>query len=206
MGILWSIFRSSPLWAVLQNRILIWLDSGNWCTILDGMIIASLFGGHKNTDPSSHCICLPSEETMWSFHLFHVIPFNHFHVFLSPAICFFMHDGVIKLKHFPRYWPFVRGINRSPVNSLHKGQWHRDLIFSLISINAWVNNREAGDREKPLRSLWHHCNGCSIVCVVMYFVHVCLILYDFIDNKDFPSCILSTYKHRVYLAIFDFIF
>ena len=30
------------------------------------------------------------------------------------------HDDVIKWKHFPRYWPFVRGIHRSPVNSLHK--------------------------------------------------------------------------------------
>ena len=28
-------------------------------------------------------------------------------------------DDVIKWKHFPRYWPFVRVIHRSPVNSLH---------------------------------------------------------------------------------------
>ena len=27
------------------------------------------------------------------------------------------HDDVIKWKHFPRYWPFVGGIHRSPVNS-----------------------------------------------------------------------------------------
>ena len=33
-----------------------------------------------------------------------------------------LHDDVIKWKHFPRYWPFVRGINRPPVNSPHKGQ------------------------------------------------------------------------------------
>ena len=33
------------------------------------------------------------------------------------------HDDVIKWKHFPRYWPFERGIQRSPVNSPHKGQW-----------------------------------------------------------------------------------
>ena len=32
------------------------------------------------------------------------------------------HDDVIKWKHFPRYWPFVRGIHRSPVNSPHKGR------------------------------------------------------------------------------------
>ena len=33
------------------------------------------------------------------------------------------HDDVIKWKHFPRYWPFVRGIYRSPVNSHDKGQY-----------------------------------------------------------------------------------
>ena len=57
------------------------------------------------------------------------------------------HDDVIKWKHFPRYWPFVRGIHRSPVNSPHKGQWRGALMFTLICarINAWVNNREAGD-------------------------------------------------------------
>ena len=56
------------------------------------------------------------------------------------------HDDVIKWKHFPRYWPFVRGIYRSPVNSPHKGQWRGPLMFSLICawINGWVNNREAG--------------------------------------------------------------
>ena len=44
---------------------------------------------------------------------------------------------------FPRYWPFVRGIHRSPVNSPHKGQWHWALIFSMIYalINGWVNSR-----------------------------------------------------------------
>ena len=29
------------------------------------------------------------------------------------------HYDVIKWKHFPRYWPFVRGIHRSPVDSPH---------------------------------------------------------------------------------------
>ena len=49
--------------------------------------------------------------------------------------------------HFPRYWPFVRGIHRSPVNSPHKGQWCGSLMFSLtyVWINGWVNSGEAGD-------------------------------------------------------------
>ena len=62
------------------------------------------------------------------------------------------HDDVIKWKHFPRYWPFVRGIHRSPVNSPHKGQWRGALIFSLICvwINGWINNGEAGDLRRQL--------------------------------------------------------
>ena len=60
------------------------------------------------------------------------------------------HDDVIKWEHFPHYWTFVRGIHRSPVNSLHKGQWRGTLMFSLICvwINGWVNNHEVGDLRR----------------------------------------------------------
>ena len=37
------------------------------------------------------------------------------------------HDGVIKWKHFPRYWPFVRGIHRS-------GYWANIWIASYYDI------------------------------------------------------------------------
>ena len=77
-----------------------------------------------------------------------------------------IHDDVIKWKHFPRYWPFVRGIHRSPVNSPHKGQWRGALMFSLIcaGINVWVNNRDAGDLRchrvhfdvSVMRWIWIH--------------------------------------------------
>ena len=60
------------------------------------------------------------------------------------------HDDVTKWKYFPRYWPFVRGIHRSPVNSPHKGQWCETLMFSLVCawINGWVNDREAGNLRR----------------------------------------------------------
>ena len=60
------------------------------------------------------------------------------------------HDDVIKWKHFPRYWPFVRGIHRSPVNSPYKGQCRGALMFSLICtrINGWINNRKADDLRR----------------------------------------------------------
>ena len=63
---------------------------------------------------------------------------------------FSSHDDAIKWKQFSRYWPFVRGIHRSPMNSRHKGQWRGALMFSLICawINGLVNNREAGDLRR----------------------------------------------------------
>ena len=68
------------------------------------------------------------------------------------------HDDVIKWKHFPRYWPFVRVIHRSPVNSPHKGQWPGALMFSMICvwINGWVNN--GWWFETLPRPLWRHSN------------------------------------------------
>ena len=58
------------------------------------------------------------------------------------------HDDAIKWKYFPRYWPFVRRIHRSSVNSPHKGQWRGYLMFSLICawINVWVVRLVIWDR------------------------------------------------------------
>ena len=76
------------------------------------------------------------------------------------------HDDVINWKHFARYWPFVRGIHRSPVNSPHKGQWRGALMFTLICarINDWgvrlVIWREAWGWwfETSWHPFWRHRN------------------------------------------------
>ena len=67
-----------------------------------------------------------------------------------PEQTWWNYDDVIKWKHFPRYWPFVRGIRRSPVTSPHKHQLRRPLMFSLTCArtNGWVNNRYAGDLRR----------------------------------------------------------
>ena len=51
---------------------------------------------------------------------------------------------------FPRYWPFVRGIHRSLVNSPHEGQWRGTLKFSLICAwtNGWATPRDAGELRR----------------------------------------------------------
>ena len=70
-----------------------------------------------------------------------------------------VHDDVIKWKHFPRYWPFVRGIHRSPVNSPHKGQWRGALMFSLICVWIRLSKQSWGWWFETLsRPLWRHCN------------------------------------------------
>ena len=70
------------------------------------------------------------------------------------------HDDVIKWNHFPRYWPVVRGIHRSPVNSPHKGQWRRALMFSLICACKRLSKQSWGwCSETPSLSLWRHYIG-----------------------------------------------
>ena len=55
-----------------------------------------------------------------------------------------LHDDVIKWKHFPRYWSFVREIHRAP----HKGQWRGTIFVICAWINDWVNNGEAVDLRR----------------------------------------------------------
>ena len=92
--------------------------------------------------PGTHAMHIPAVDLIRAMHM-HAVN----------VICFQMHDDVIKWTHFPRYWPFVRGIPRSPANSPHKGQWRRALMFSLICarINGWVNNGEVGNL-RPYRA------------------------------------------------------
>ena len=105
------------------------------------------------------------------FVLFAIKKFGNF-------LCY--HDDVTNenIKHFPRYWPFVREIHRSPMNSPHKGQWRGALMFSLICvwINGWVNNRESGD----LKRQWAHYYVTVMITehiFVMLSMSVLLILH-----------------------------
>ena len=92
------------------------------------------------------------------------------------------HADSIKWNHFLHYWPFVRGIHWSPVNSSHTGQWRGALMFSLIYawINSCVNNREAGDLRRyrahydvivmhlswPSDPIWHNIKKMLVQIIV----------------------------------------
>ena len=55
-----------------------------------------------------------------------------------------------QMETFPRYWPFVGGIHRWPVDSPKKGQWRGTLMFYLICAwpNGWASNRDASDLKR----------------------------------------------------------
>ena len=67
------------------------------------------------------------------------------------------HNDVIKSKHLPCYWPFVKEIHRWPVASPHKGQWRGALMFSLICAKRLSKQSRRRWFETPLPSIWRHC-------------------------------------------------
>ena len=86
------------------------------------------------------------EESYFARFGFKIIIFYNFPIPQLPVLQTFyaMKNKLSWWRHqmetFQLYWPFVRGIHRSP-------QWRADLMLSLIC--AWINNRvnngEAGD-------------------------------------------------------------
>ena len=84
------------------------------------------------------------------------------HMFIPPQrYATHLHDDVIKWKYFPRCWPFVSGIHRSPVNSPHKRPVTMcfDAFFDL-PMNKRLSKLWWGWWfETPSRLLWRQCNG-----------------------------------------------
>ena len=74
----------------------------------------------------------------------------------------------------------------------HKGQWHGALMFSLICawINAWVNNREAGDLRR------HHAHYDDIV---MWHCHPYIYLISF---PTFYAEYIPQIVHTVLWSVF----
>ena len=76
------------------------------------------------------------------------------------------HDDVTKWKHFKCYWPFVRGIHRSPVNSPNKGLMTRNFdAFFDLRLNKRSTQSWCWWFETPSCSLWRHCNELLYNCL-----------------------------------------
>ena len=90
-----------------------------------------------------------------------------------------LHCDVIKWKHFPRYWLFMRRNYRSPVDSSHEGKWRGDSMFFFICAwtNVWTNNGDPCDlRRHPTH----------------YDVTVLLLTCDYLHNKPMTSLVATS--------------
>ena len=100
----------------------------------------------------------------------------------SPA-----HDDVINWKHFPCYWPLVRGIHR--------------LMFSLICawINGWVSNRDAGDLRRNrahydvIVMTYSPCKSLLLyVCLYINHMIVSFLVCDRYEVSHTLVCVLAS--------------
>ena len=96
------------------------------CGYIDGLVqdcsnsIANALETPQSCSKPSKCKCLIVYSFTVSLQIFQVAALTLFFPSTS-EITLWYHDDVIKWKHFPRDWPTVRGIHRSPVSSPHKG-------------------------------------------------------------------------------------
>ena len=91
------------------------------------------------------------------------------------------HDDVIKWKHFPRYWPSVRGIHRSP-----RPVTRSPNVFFDLRLNKRLRKQSWGWWFEALcRPLGRHCNVfitfskplIEFVCSLTHWVlvtHMCV--------------------------------
>ena len=123
---------------------------------------------------------------------------------------YLVHDDVIKWKHFPRYWPFVRGM---PVNSPHKGQWRRNFdVFFDLRLNNRLSKQSWGCWFETLsRPLWRQCNvlvavlatngsGSDLVSTrlqVFPFYNTSWVQEDIMTLKRFPHYLTFVRKNCI---------
>ena len=140
-----------------------------------------------------------------------------------------IHVDVIKWKHFLRYWPFVRGIHRRPVNSPHTGQWCWCFFYMCTWINAWVNNGGVGDLRRHrvhydvtvmLMNYWYgptspclyyvgRCAGTKPSTVTMLFYNYVKLYYN--QQTSWFTCyqlgplVTSNYMYFIFVDFFPFV-
>ena len=84
----------------------------------------------------------------------------------------FCHDDVIKWKHFPRHWPFVRGIPLTKASDAEV----------CVCTNGWVNNQDAGD-------LRHHRVPYDVTVMVSWSANLHRILFG-------QKCFIAIWRNQ----------
>ena len=108
------------------------------------------------------------------------------------------HDDVIKWKHFPRNWPFVRGIPRSPVPGEFPAQRQVTRSFDVffdLHLNKRLSKQSWGWWFETLsRPLWRHCNEYCMRSLMSGCIHAnlssnfFLVFNDTLVQKSMSIC------------------
>ena len=134
----------------------------------------------------SFCVMFPSRlfcqsaepEMMWATFILAAIPVS----FPNMEICMHFTKNVMMTSSngniFHVYWPFARGIHRSPVDSPHKGQWSGALMVYFICTwtNGWANNQDAADLR------YHHTHFDVTVMYIATYSHTHTYIYIYTTN------------------------
>ena len=100
-----------------------------------------------------------------------------------PARSIDIHDDVIKYENFPHYWPFVRGIHWSPVNSHRPGTRSFGVFFDLLLNKRLSKQSRRRWSETPSRSSWRNCKYQPDITLVNTIIY--LLGRDLIDFKPY---------------------
>ena len=102
----------------------------------------------------------------------------HWTVYLACKI-FMQHDDVIKWKHFPRYWSFLRGIHR-PITGDFPAQRPVTRSFDVF-FDLRLNKRLSKQRwgwwfETQSRPVLRHCNEVLAITSTSIWHGICSII------------------------------
>ena len=139
-----------------------------WSILIKHVISLRLYWGNHTIDPYHQ-----SHNASWIYPTMH-----HFVKDVCTHVPLYVIHDDIKWRHFPPYWPFVRGIRQSLVNSPHKGQWRGTLMgfFICAWANGWVSNRDIADLRR------HRAHYDVIV------IEWCIVWYGTSGLWDLPQC------------------
>ena len=99
-----------------------------------------------------------------------------------------------QMETFSKLLALVRGIDRSPVNSPHKGPVTRSFdIFFDLRLNKRLSKQSWGWYfETPSCSLWRHCHGIEHCFSACLWTHIKIIKHSQLlcNNKVSVDCLL----------------
>ena len=169
LAFVWGIHRwpvnsphTGPVTRPFDDVIIV-IDHATLCTFAYRTTLWSLFCIDDLVFHYSVLVRYPLQDIYNVSIIYKKNPLSHRHLTKWPSVKINnFHDYVIKWKHFPRHWPFVRGIHQftSPGEFPAKRPVTRsfDVFFDLRMNKRLSKQSRSGWFETQSRSFWRQCN------------------------------------------------